>query len=435
MSLQDVHSASESDDDLRLEDISRRSACDRCRGMKTRCERSRHRGIAQLTQCRRCVQARVRCITTLEGQPSRNQQSDRSGHRHRNHTRETSLRPENGYDYLSTQTTSIHPCPEGHAPHHPAPTLLRSPPPAREDPIIPSDNVDLGNWNDLDDLLHLGATSSADNLPGSMGGPPVATLPTPTSVTPLPPYNTTKNGGMTPQMANTQRMADQGQHELWKSWPSAPAELLEPDSITTSQSITHHLQEFNARLLQDLQIAREGSLRGDGLQRHLGCLIANTLRHSDIFIQLIRGLSSSVNNEGPGKRERVDTDVVLQLLSCNIAMGHMYQMLCSHLGAWSAPSAECDNGNALPSLRLEGLSRLDAGLHLSTLTHVCGHLFVKIQKELEGIPQQEVLTQAAHTTFQIALGLGSGENGDERGQLGDKAKIVETLRVLAKGMV
>jgi hypothetical protein len=78
---------------------------------------------------------------------------------------------------------------------------------------------------------------------------------------------------------------------------------------------------------------------------------------------------------------------------------------------------------------------MDAGLHLSTLTHVCGHLFVKIQKELEGIPRQEVLTQAAHTTFQTALGLGSRENGDERGQLGDKAQIVETLRVLAKGMV
>ncbi|KUM55875.1 hypothetical protein ACN42_g11360 [Penicillium freii] len=431
MSLQDLHSASESEDDLRLEHISRRSACDRCRGMKTRCERSRHRGIAQLTQCRRCVQARVRCITTLEGQPPRNQQFDRSGHRHRNQTRETSLRPENGYDYVSTQTPSIHPCPEGPAPHHAAPTLLHSPPPAREDPIIPSDDIDLGNWNDLDDLLHLGTTSSAD----SMGGPPVATLPTPASVRPLRPHDNTKSGGMTPLMANTQRMAQQGQHELWKNWSSAPAELPEPGPITSSQSITHHLQEFNARLLQDLQIAREGGPRGDDLQRHLGCLIANTLRHSDKFIQLIRNLSLSANNEDPGKRERVDTDVVLQLLSCNIAMGHMYQMLCSHLGAWSAPSAECDNGNALPSLQLEGLSRMDAGLHLSTLTHVCSHLLVKIQKELEGIPRQEVLTQAAQTTFQIALGLGSRENRDERGQLGDKAKIVETLRVLTKRMV
>ncbi|KAH7361108.1 hypothetical protein BKA66DRAFT_444870 [Pyrenochaeta sp. MPI-SDFR-AT-0127] len=53
---------------LRLEDISRRSACDRCRRMKTRCERSTLRDITQLQQCPRCSQARVKCVTTFEAQ-------------------------------------------------------------------------------------------------------------------------------------------------------------------------------------------------------------------------------------------------------------------------------------------------------------------------------------------------------------------------------
>lgn len=164
MSLRDLHSGSESDDDLRLEDISRRSACDRCRGMKTRCERSRHRGVAQLTQCRRCMQAQVRCITTLEGQPSRSQQSDRSYQRPRKRTRETSVRPDNSYDHPPAQTDSILPYPEDPAPNRPLPVSLHPSPP-REDPTVLSDGVDISNWNDMDDFLHLGANLAAGNPP------------------------------------------------------------------------------------------------------------------------------------------------------------------------------------------------------------------------------------------------------------------------------
>ncbi|KAI1175750.1 hypothetical protein F4777DRAFT_549120 [Nemania sp. FL0916] len=53
---------------LRLEDISRRSACDRCRYMKMRCERDQTQYINQLQQCNRCRQAGARCITTLEAE-------------------------------------------------------------------------------------------------------------------------------------------------------------------------------------------------------------------------------------------------------------------------------------------------------------------------------------------------------------------------------
>jgi hypothetical protein len=54
------------DNELRLDEVSRRSACDRCRGMKMRCERPHKQYISQLQQCRRCSQANVRCLTTLE---------------------------------------------------------------------------------------------------------------------------------------------------------------------------------------------------------------------------------------------------------------------------------------------------------------------------------------------------------------------------------
>ena len=439
MSVRDLHSGSDSDEDLRLEDISRRSACDRCRGMKTRCERSRHRGIAQLTQCRRCVQAQVRCITTLEGQPSRSQQPDRSYQRPRKRTRESSVRPDNSYEPLPAQTDSILPYPEDPAaPNRPLPASLHPSPP-REDPAVLSDGVDISNWNDMDDFLHLGANLAAGNPSDSMRGPRIAELHTPTSAVPLSLHGTTGSGRMTPQLAaHSQRRTEQGQHESWKNWSLAPAELLEPGPTNTTQSIMVRLQEFNALLLHDLQVAREASGGRDGEQHGQGSLIATTLQRSDMFLQLIRELSHSVNSDRSDQWNKVDTDVVLQLLSCNIAIGHLYQMLCSRLRAWSAPSAEWDKGSssALPSLRLEGLARMDAELHLSTLAHVCGHVFAKIQKELEKMQRREVLTQAAHTTFEIALGVtGREDEVVERGHLSVKTKVVETLQLLANRMV
>lgn len=45
---------------------------------------------------------------------------------------------------------------------------------------------------------------------------------------------------------------------------------------------------------------------------------------------------------------------------------------------------------------------MDAELHLSTLVHVCGHLFVKIQKELEEMQRRDVQTQIVETLQLLA---------------------------------
>ena len=186
------------------------------------------------------------------------------------------------------------------------------------------------------------------------------------------------------------------------------------------------LQEFNALLLYDLQIAREASGGRDGDQHGQGSLIATTLQRSDMFLQLIRELNHSINSNRSNQWDKVNTDVVLQLLSCNITTSHLYQMLCSQLRAWSAPPGEWDKGSVLPSLRFEGLAQMDTKLHLSTLVHVCGHVFVKIQKELEEMQQRELLTQAAHTMFQIALGAAGRENEVVgRGQSSVKTNVVD----------
>ena len=79
-----------------------------------------------------------------------------------------------------------------------------------------------------------------------------------------------------------------------------------------------------------------------------------------MFLQLIRELNHSINSNRSNQWDKVNTDVVLQLLSCNITISHLYQMLCSQLHAWSAPPGEWDKGSVLPSLRFEGLAQMDA---------------------------------------------------------------------------
>ncbi|KAK4172242.1 hypothetical protein QBC36DRAFT_363318 [Triangularia setosa] len=81
------------DNELRLDDISRRSACDRCRGMKMRCERPHKQYISQLQQCRRCRQANVRCITTLEAE--RHDDIDKRSQRSRKRSRQYSTKANN----------------------------------------------------------------------------------------------------------------------------------------------------------------------------------------------------------------------------------------------------------------------------------------------------------------------------------------------------
>ena len=155
-----------------------------------------------------------------------------------------------------------------------------------------------------------------------------------------------------------------------------------------------------------------------------------------MFLQLIRELNHSINSNRSNQWDKVNTDVVLQLLSCNITISHLYQMLCSQLCAWSAPPGEWDKGSVLPSLRFEGLAQMDTKLHLSTLVHVCGHVFVKIQKELEEMQQREFLAQAAHTTFQIALGAAGRENEVVgRGQSSVKTNVVETLQLRGRTLI
>lgn len=105
------------------------------------------------------------------------------------------------------------------------PTVLYQPhtSPPREDQTVLSDGVDISNWNDMDDFLHLGANLAAGNPPDSKGGPRIAALHIPTSAVLLSPHNITRSGRMTPLLAaHSQRRTEQGQHESWKNWSLAP---------------------------------------------------------------------------------------------------------------------------------------------------------------------------------------------------------------------
>jgi len=427
----------DSDNELRLEDITRRSACDRCRGMKTRCERSLHRGIAQLAQCRRCVQAQAKCITTLEAQQQRTSQGDKSSGRNGKRPRTTS------FDTFSLGLeTTLGNLDQQYLLEYPSGDLTPSIPtfPSMqagvqpENGLAPPGEIDLDQWHGFREMVNLEACSSQEAEGNDART--TATMPTLSSnlIRSSAPDNLDRQSFLerfTPP-ATAHSMSNFNPNK------GTPGQASRPEQ---TRSMMDRLMEFNTLVSQDLQRAKEMVRARDhdksGSDNVPGSGLAEMLKHSEMFVELIGRLrrprkeghsGNSMSSEEAGTHgtsnmdalgEKVDTDVALQLLSCNITVGNLYEILASELAAFMGLGREEAQG--LPELRLEGLRNLDVEMRVSILAHICALMFMKIQNELSLMRSREILTPAAETTFQAVLG-GSQER---------VTHIVENLRRLS----
>lgn len=429
--MQDQDQYTDHDNGLRLEDISRRSACDRCRRMKTRCERSNLRDIAQLQQCRRCRQAHVKCITTLEAQHHQaddsgkpNQRNWKQPRAHSFGSNSSCLVPENQGNFCEQQQ---------HHHHHMGRELPRrstgenssapfniSTGSRSDDDLLASHELD-HQWHDLNENFDLEgpsihnslATTSSTNGNSDTNFIEGMTI---TSATMQSILNTPFNP--TPQDSGNGFL-----HSL-----STP---LGPNS--SSKTIMSQLMEFNNKVSQDLQEATDtGGPWGDGKST-----LGKTLQHAVLFLELLAtfshsrdgfdGASSGSESAGsrygptstpPGRSDKVDTDIALQLLSCNMNVCNLYRRLYTEL---TTQSWQLEEAQALPALRLEGLQSLDIEMRVQVLVHMCSLTFVKIQTELDLLRRRGWLTQTADRTFQIVLGMGN------EGTLGREFGMEQTL--------
>ncbi|KAL3420421.1 hypothetical protein PVAG01_08920 [Phlyctema vagabunda] len=451
----------DSDNELRLEDITRRSACDRCRGMKTRCERSQNRGIAQLAQCRRCVQAQVKCITTLEAQPQRNQQGEKTGMKNGKRARTGSFETYNldSHDTaLSDFDQQYHNMLLEYNPRDLA--TFASMPAQTGNDAIPPGQIDLDPWHGMGDMVNLDECPTQESNSNGGRSTPTMRVTTGNVIRTTNQDNTDSQdfmGRMTPPptahgMAKSDhgkvrpsKSAGQGNRGSLALAPS-PSFFLSgppPPQPVQQRSIMDRLMEFNTLVSQDLQRAKENSRsRGgkNGLGSGSGSVLARTLQHSEMFLEIIgrfkrsrEGGSSNgtlSGSEDTGRRnssgsmmeflgDRVDTDVALQLLSCNISVGNLFEILSAELAVLTSLGQDDVAQQALPDVRLVGLQQqLDVEMRVSLFAHVCGLMFLRIQKELGLMRGQELLTPAAEKTFQAVLG------GNEE----KAAQIVENLR-------
>ena len=85
-----------------------------------------------------------------------------------------------------------------------------------------------------------------------------------------------------------------------------------------------------------------------------------------------------------GQGEKIDTDIALQLLSCNMNVSSMYEILCVKL---KTQGLQLEEAQTLPALRLEGLENLDVEMRVQVLVYICSITYIKIQKELNLIRQ------------------------------------------------
>ncbi|KAF2469222.1 uncharacterized protein BDR25DRAFT_47414 [Lindgomyces ingoldianus] len=447
------------EDGLRLEDVSRRSACDRCRTMKTRCERSHHRGIAQLQQCRRCREAQVRCITTLEAQQSRNEDMDKPIQRNRKRPRGPSIEANQKYSVTKTLESldeRHHATPLEHRPERITSEKPSSSPIAgSQGGLLSSLEIDR-QWHELSKMVDLGGSTIhnlADDQTRATAMPPTINVTIPyanqnaDSGTFIEAMTTMSSGTVQsmPEATSFDHMPQETRSLFWNSL--LPLSSSDQSDAPTPQveancTIMSRLMEFNTKVSHNLREFREGNRPWSDDNS----MLVKTLQHSDAFLELLASFtcpgvvldgsslyigSAGSRHEGStlGRSDKVDTDVALQLLSCHMNVSSMYEILCVEL---TRPHLRLEEAEALSALRLEGLRNLDVDMRGQVLLHICSLTFVKIQKELELIRQRGMLTQTADTIFGVVLG---GGNVNVLSPPFGMGQIVDSFRrlVMARG--
>lgn len=147
-------------------------------------------------------------------------------------------------------------------------------------------------------------------------------------------------------------------------------------------------------------------------------MMVKTLQHSDIFLELLGvlsrpryapdcsssylgGTTSRHAGSTKGRGEKIDTDMALQLLSCNMNVSSMYEILCVKL---TTQDLQLEEAQTLPALRLEGLENLDVEIRVQVLVYICSLTYIKIQKELNLIRQRGLLSKLQTPPSRLSLG-------------------------------
>ncbi|EMD60244.1 hypothetical protein GGP41_009634 [Bipolaris sorokiniana] len=408
--MQDQDQYADVDNELRLKEISRRSACDRCRRMKTRCDRGSNWDLVQLQQCRRCWQARVKCITTMEGQQHLNRPSDEPTHRHWKQFRTPSYASSSSYQGSEVAQEAVGQHSNTSAEQSRGQFTADVPP---SYPMVADTTSDCDiwstydidhSWRDLGEGLSQEGNSTHTRL--TTISPANRTL-----------QNPTPSIDMTDSFTNVQSLlaathfnhTSQECRDLFLHDSSMPM-----DSESLDQTIMSELMKFNNRVLLDLQDSTEASQHTTSSKS----VLVKTFQHSIIFTELLARIrqagdiseGSSSGSESAEPRygcsasepySKVDTDLALQLLSCNMNVNNMYKRLYMEL---RTRSWEIGNAHVLPTLSLEGLQSLDVVMRNQVLLHVCLLNFGKIKSEFEVIRSRGYLTPTAEKTFQIVIG-------------------------------
>lgn len=451
--MEHYHDA-DSSDEFRLEDITRRSACDRCRAMKIRCERSNNKGISQLAQCRRCAQAEAKCITTLEAQPRRRPQGENAHPRTTKRIRTASFGTftrEMGHEslgYAAQQAKhalleyrsegmagSMQPSGSEASDVRPRSGFLQDP------------DLNFDQWHEFHDIANLegaarqheldgGARKTSETQTGSVITQPSTTnyldnqgfmeCTVPSTIVPFSsqPLPTT----WSPQGVSHTSWARLSQPPTYTTVSQDPPREQASSGTCSRRSSKGGTQDMMSRIL-DLNMAVSQSIQKATTANRAGNILVDTLQHSGVFLEMMRELMSpgktdpraddeqarAGSEETVGRPEkarggsnglRVNMEVALQMLSCNMTIGALYQALSLELKTASSSS----EAGALPELRLEGLANgVDPEMHVSLLAHICMLMFLKIQDEFTRLHRQGFLSPMAQSTFEAVLAANRGK--------------------------
>ena len=471
---------------FRLDDYSRRSACDRCRDQKLRCERplstdSGHR----TTQCRRCTSVQVRCLTTIQSRHERNQSrtSFNISQPRKRHREDTSGSTEGSQEDQGCNVTEIETQRNSHRKdeskqvfqqHHEQQksqfdvedplslfylnnnTLYSCDNSQRETLLVQSTGIIDPKMISFRNALSgdFNATDSFD-LPSEFVdnqiGFDISNSQT-TSTNSEHLEHSYETGSSIEKHIGTANLSS-GETEITELGVSLNQGIEEPNPV---ESALDRIMILSVMLAQESNCARKHAMPGPRLK----IILNKTLQQSEAYVSLLKDLKllaySCPNSEDPNQhlhersntsqffnpptisqalstKSRIDTQAALQLLSCNAALLSNYSVIGSLLlRIATAQSAEKSNILPhLPEVYMDGFSGVSSSLQIKLLTQVCVHMILEIQAGLDEVRCSGSLTLASLNAFDALFGSRDSPDSQDEGNALSQ-QVIQLMNDVAK---
>ena len=224
-------------------------------------------------------------------------------------------------------------------------------------------------------------------------------------------------------------------------------------------STLDRIMMLSVSLSQESRCAKKHAMPGPRLK----AVLNKTLQQSEAFLALLKYLvslaadrpSQEMHIQVPRKRNdnspdsnlsgssrrpstdfNIDTQAVLQLLSCNTALLSNYEVIGSLLYDMVTTRVG-ESANILPHLPevyMDGFSAVSSSLQVKLLTQICVHMILEMQAGLEDIRKSGLLTLVSSQLYDSLFGHDKDRQADQENGNVLTRHVVQLMHKIAKAL-